>query len=164
MPSLFSSVSCTYVSTLFYLNKGDYKLRGSYWLAELFLLFIYITCSYGMFISSPSKSFLVATTITREASTDTLFLPFLVYGYDPKSHLLPTSFEATANDMVSSNNEVFTAYPLSDPASTESAVPDIRPHHHIEHHKKHNDILGDAIIGFADGLTVPFALTAGLSA
>jgi hypothetical protein len=37
-------------------------------------------------------------------------------------------------------------------------------HEHTEHHKSHSEVLRDAIIGFADGLTVPFALTAGLSA
>lgn len=30
-------------------------------------------------------------------------------------------------------------------------------------HIDRNDLIRDAIIGFADGLTVPFALTAGLS-
>jgi hypothetical protein len=35
---------------------------------------------------------------------------------------------------------------------------------HTERHSKIGDYLGDAILGFADGLTVPFALTAGLSA
>ncbi|QDS74757.1 hypothetical protein FKW77_001338 [Venturia effusa] len=35
---------------------------------------------------------------------------------------------------------------------------------HAERHSKLGDYLGDAILGFADGLTVPFALTAGLSA
>lgn len=35
---------------------------------------------------------------------------------------------------------------------------------HTERHKDHSDVLRDAIIGFADGLTVPFALTAGLTA
>jgi len=35
---------------------------------------------------------------------------------------------------------------------------------HLEHHSSHSDVVRDAIIGFADGLTVPFALTAGLSA
>lgn len=34
---------------------------------------------------------------------------------------------------------------------------------HQEHHSDNNEIVSDAIIGFADGLTVPFALTAGLS-
>jgi hypothetical protein len=34
---------------------------------------------------------------------------------------------------------------------------------HLEQHSAHNDIIRDIIIGFADGLTVPFALTAGLS-
>lgn len=35
---------------------------------------------------------------------------------------------------------------------------------HSEDHSSHSDAVRDAIIGFADGLTVPFALTAGLSA
>jgi hypothetical protein len=34
---------------------------------------------------------------------------------------------------------------------------------HPEQHSDHGDIIRDIIIGFADGLTVPFALTAGLS-
>jgi len=34
---------------------------------------------------------------------------------------------------------------------------------HGETHSDHSDIIKDIILGFADGLTVPFALTAGLS-
>jgi len=34
---------------------------------------------------------------------------------------------------------------------------------HVEPHTKYGAVIHDAIIGFADGLTVPFALTAGLS-
>lgn len=34
---------------------------------------------------------------------------------------------------------------------------------HVEKHAQHGDVIRDIIIGFADGLTVPFALTAGLS-
>ncbi|KUJ13527.1 DUF125-domain-containing protein [Mollisia scopiformis] len=34
---------------------------------------------------------------------------------------------------------------------------------HEEHHSSNDEIVRDIIIGFADGLTVPFALTAGLS-
>jgi VIT1/CCC1 family predicted Fe2+/Mn2+ transporter len=34
---------------------------------------------------------------------------------------------------------------------------------HLEHHASNGDVIRDIIIGFADGLTVPFALTAGLS-
>jgi hypothetical protein len=34
---------------------------------------------------------------------------------------------------------------------------------HGELHSTHGDVVRDVIIGFADGLTVPFALTAGLS-
>ena len=34
---------------------------------------------------------------------------------------------------------------------------------HDEKHNENNEVVRDIIIGFADGLTVPFALTAGLS-
>lgn len=34
---------------------------------------------------------------------------------------------------------------------------------HIEHHIKSSDLISDIVIGISDGLTVPFALTAGLS-
>jgi hypothetical protein len=34
---------------------------------------------------------------------------------------------------------------------------------HSERHSNYGNIVRDIIIGFADGLTVPFALTAGLS-
>jgi VIT1/CCC1 family predicted Fe2+/Mn2+ transporter len=34
---------------------------------------------------------------------------------------------------------------------------------HKEQHKGHSDLVRDSIIGFSDGVTVPFALTAGLS-
>lgn len=34
---------------------------------------------------------------------------------------------------------------------------------HREKHSSHGDVIRDVIIGFADGVTVPFALTAGLS-
>jgi VIT family len=37
----------------------------------------------------------------------------------------------------------------------------LRNHH--EKHSNHGEVVRDVIIGFADGLTVPFALTAGLS-
>ena len=36
-------------------------------------------------------------------------------------------------------------------------------HDHIEHHLKSSDLLRDVVIGMSDGLTVPFALAAGLS-
>ena len=38
------------------------------------------------------------------------------------------------------------------------------PRDHAESHSRHGDQISNAIIGFADGLTVPFALTAGLTA
>ncbi|HEY5408824.1 MAG TPA: VIT1/CCC1 transporter family protein, partial [Ginsengibacter sp.] len=36
-------------------------------------------------------------------------------------------------------------------------------HHHEEEHLQSSDILRDVVIGMSDGLTVPFALAAGLS-
>src|SRR6195952_6153170 len=36
-------------------------------------------------------------------------------------------------------------------------------HHHHEEHLKSSDLLRDIVIGMSDGLTVPFALAAGLS-
>ncbi len=36
-------------------------------------------------------------------------------------------------------------------------------HHHHEHHSSSSDFLRDIVIGMSDGLTVPFALAAGLS-
>src|SRR4029453_14139206 len=36
-------------------------------------------------------------------------------------------------------------------------------HHHKEEHLKSSDMLRDIVIGMSDGLTVPFALAAGLS-
>lgn len=36
-------------------------------------------------------------------------------------------------------------------------------HHHHEHHRSGSDFLKDIVIGMSDGLTVPFALAAGLS-
>jgi len=36
-------------------------------------------------------------------------------------------------------------------------------HSHVEQHMKSSDFLGDVVIGMSDGLTVPFALAAGLS-
>lgn len=45
-------------------------------------------------------------------------------------------------------------------AAPASTTP-LRPH--SEHHTEHGVLIRDFIIGFSDGLTVPFALTAGLS-
>jgi VIT family len=45
--------------------------------------------------------------------------------------------------------------------NTRYAIPDIESQK--EKSQDNSDIIRDAIIGFADGLTVPFALTAGLS-
>jgi hypothetical protein len=55
------------------------------------------------------------------------------------------------------------------PSLTRSDDPDLentalqRTKNHTESHSSSGDVIRDVIIGFADGLTVPFALTAGLS-
>ena len=36
-------------------------------------------------------------------------------------------------------------------------------HLHLEEHMQSSDVLTDIVIGMSDGLTVPFALAAGLS-
>jgi VIT1/CCC1 family predicted Fe2+/Mn2+ transporter len=36
-------------------------------------------------------------------------------------------------------------------------------HHHVETHRKSSEVLKDFVLGMSDGLTVPFALAAGLS-
>lgn len=56
-----------------------------------------------------------------------------------RSNTLPT------NDASERKSMAFHAYP------------------HAEKHTEHGPVVRDTIIGFADGLTVPFALTAGLS-
>jgi VIT1/CCC1 family predicted Fe2+/Mn2+ transporter len=43
-------------------------------------------------------------------------------------------------------------------------MPDIHLHHHQESHFRSSESVRDVVIGMADGLTVPFALAAGLSA
>jgi vacuolar iron transporter family protein len=40
---------------------------------------------------------------------------------------------------------------------------DQQPHHHDEQHFQSSELLSDIVIGMSDGLTVPFALAAGLS-
>jgi hypothetical protein len=46
-------------------------------------------------------------------------------------------------------------------ASMEMLIP--KPEPQLEQHSQNSGLVRDAIIGLADGLTVPFALTAGLS-
>ncbi|KAF2460128.1 VIT family-domain-containing protein [Lineolata rhizophorae] len=48
-------------------------------------------------------------------------------------------------------------------ASSSSTAASSASSSHSEQHSSHGEIIRDTIIGFADGLTVPFALTAGLS-
>ena len=68
--------------------------------------------------------------------------------------------------MASSNTTLIaTSDPPAEPQSEQSEVAksiDLDPTHK-EQHSEHGDVVRDIIIGFADGLTVPFALTAGLS-
>ncbi|PIB03132.1 Vacuolar iron transporter [Cercospora beticola] len=53
--------------------------------------------------------------------------------------------------------------PMHGPPSTHSSSTPISGPTHSEHHARNGIFVRDSIIGFADGLTVPFALTAGLS-
>lgn len=53
--------------------------------------------------------------------------------------------------------------PRSDELSDLGGLSSQRAKSHSEMHSRSGDIIRDVIIGFADGLTVPFALTAGLS-
>jgi len=76
--------------------------------------------------------------------------------------LVAPSFE------IASTASSLTIEPLSEKLRPQpSPVPckhgTVRATIHDEKHGNHSDITRDTIIGFADGLTVPFALTAGLS-
>lgn len=53
--------------------------------------------------------------------------------------------------------------PVSEKRSNVTRSKSKRQAAHNEKHNAYGDIIRDIIIGFADGLTVPFALTAGLS-
>lgn len=53
--------------------------------------------------------------------------------------------------------------PMHGPPSSHSSSAPISGPTHSEHHARNGIFVRDSIIGFADGLTVPFALTAGLS-
>jgi hypothetical protein len=69
---------------------------------------------------------------------------------------------------IASNASTLGPDPLSErlkpqPAPVPSKHSTVRATIHDEKHGNHSDIIRDMIIGFADGLTVPFALTAGLS-
>ena len=66
----------------------------------------------------------------------------------------PTSSNTTLNA---------TADPPTEPQSEQTQVAKSLERPHMEQHSEHGDVVRDIIIGFADGLTVPFALTAGLS-
>lgn len=57
------------------------------------------------------------------------------------------------------------ASPLVEPTIelTRSGIVSTRSSQTKEAHVNHGEIIHDGILGFADGLTVPFALTAGLS-
>jgi hypothetical protein len=66
--------------------------------------------------------------------------------------------------MASSNTTLnATADPTTEPQSEQTQVAKSLNPTHKEQHSEHGDVVRDIIIGFADGLTVPFALTAGLS-
>lgn len=55
------------------------------------------------------------------------------------------------------------ADPTAEPLSEQPLALRLEPGHGQEKDFKYGDIVKDIILGAADGLTVPFALTAGLS-
>ena len=63
-----------------------------------------------------------------------------------------------ADDTLPANDATATVEIEADPRSSSEA-----PGEHKEPHFKGADIVRDVVIGMSDGLTVPFALTAGLS-
>ncbi len=83
------------------------------------------------------------------SSTDTT--PLLSRGLDSPERMPPTTTPPTRPKLTTITNRMTTSTPHPE-----------RPH--IEAHMGAYDaVLRDVIIGFSDGLTVPFALTAGLS-
>jgi len=84
------------------------------------------------------------TTISHTRSTD----PFALLAIEPSYPLIyPMSLHS---------KEPQHSLPLSE-------LPTTAKPNHKENHSNSGEVIHDAIIGFADGLTVPFALTAGLS-
>jgi hypothetical protein len=85
--------------------------------------------------------------------------------------LLPIpSEDMTNSDNLSTDQSLKMEHPTStflpEPPSEQATVVRSKTNSKIAHDEKHSgygDIIRDLIIGFADGLTVPFALTAGLS-
>ncbi len=74
--------------------------------------------------------------------------------HQPQHTMASTSSNTTLNA---------TADPPTEPQSEQTQVAKGLDPAHQEQHSEHGDVVRDIIIGFADGLTVPFALTAGLS-
>jgi vacuolar iron transporter family protein len=69
----------------------------------------------------------------------------------------------TQNQQALSQQDSQSTLAPQDIALTTMPSPGISHVPHAEGHAKHGTFVRDSIIGFADGLTVPFALTAGLS-
>lgn len=80
------------------------------------------------------------------------------------SRLTKSASEPQPNQKLSDKSSDSATRPTSAVTTLSTSI--AMPHgpSHLEHHSSHSDVVRDAIIGFADGLTVPFALTAGLSA
>jgi hypothetical protein len=114
-----------------------------------------------LFFTLPLKAFLAGSSMTPP--TGQMSWPPSLKGFPllsrliksvPVPHKSPKLSDKTS-DTVTGNSSVVTT------PSKSIAMPHGPPH--CEHHSSHSDFVRDAIIGFADGLTVPFALTAGLS-
>lgn len=65
--------------------------------------------------------------------------------------------------MSASDKNSLETFSMSPAVSTKLESVESQTSSHKEKHSNHSHIISDIIIGFADGLTVPFALTAGLS-
>jgi len=72
---------------------------------------------------------------------------------------------AIATQLPSAMESTNSSLPVEPPSEKPQVAKTNRKGHmnHDEHHSDYGDVIRDIIIGFADGLTVPFALTAGLS-
>jgi hypothetical protein len=76
------------------------------------------------------------------------------------NHQPPPTMASSNTTLIATAN--LPAEPQSEQQTEVAKSIDLEPTHK-EQHSEHGDVVRDIIIGFADGLTVPFALTAGLS-
>jgi hypothetical protein len=83
-------------------------------------------------------------------------LPFFTWTL--RSSSLPSPSMTGKNDTELTIGVTTMSAPLAAPVQQEFA------RQHVEHHSEHAVVMRDVVIGLSDGLTVPFALAAGLTA